>query len=274
MIHSFGDQFQFSLFDPGPRSVGGNVEPSPQIDLVLTSSQLSDAHSRTNLLYGNIPTDPVDVEEFASPGFHYLDEGMKNFFGDVRIPSKDSVHFMRSVVSGMKKGTEAWAKNLKHGRAKLPVIAINRGSHNYNPEKFSPPHHPMRRVFSADRTRVKLIWRPVPWLVEYKLTIWSEHKRDAEHAIHQILTRFHPLAEFRVDDGHLVGTVTLRFGSCSDTTEKDVPSEQLAKVKYEITTTAEAWLSLPEQVVPTILSTYGGISTGASFVPWKQIKIG
>jgi len=67
------------------------------------------------------------------------------------------------------------------------------------------------------------------------------------------LTRFNPLAEFVMSDGHIQGSVQLRFEGSSDVSEKEVGFDQKAKVRYEFSMTAEAWLPLPEIVVPTIL---------------------
>jgi hypothetical protein len=101
--------------------------------------------------------------------------------------------------------------------------------------------------------RVALIRRPVPFLVKYTLTIWSSWKRDAEYALEQILTRFNPLAEFVMCDQHLQGSVQLRFEGSSDTSEKEAGYDQKAKTRLEFNMTAEAWLPLPELIVPTIL---------------------
>lgn len=280
-IYEFSNQFSLhSLYGPvggpDPRSEEGLNEIHPNIDFDISASQQrSDVGGRTDILRGNTPSEPIEIHEFLEPGFHYLDTGMKDYFGDIRIPSKDSVRFLRTKVAGMRRGIEAWSADLKHGRVALPVISISRTTHSYNPEKFSPPHHPMRiRYIDGGRHRAKLTWRPVPWLVEYTLTIWAESKRDAEYAVSQILTRYNPLAEFRVSDQHITGTVTLRYGSLQDSSDKEATPEQLAKIKYELTTTAEAWLSLPEQVVPTILGAYGGIKMGQVLEPWDRLRVG
>jgi hypothetical protein len=97
------------------------------------------------------------------------------------------------------------------------------------------------------------VFRPVPFLVEYKLIVWTERKRDMEHILYQVLTRYNPMAEFRMFDGHLVGNVQLRYGGAIDTSDKEIGHDQHANVRYEVSTTAEAWLPLPEQVCKTVL---------------------
>jgi len=101
--------------------------------------------------------------------------------------------------------------------------------------------------------RVALVRRPVPFLVRYTFTIGASWKNDADHALQQVLTRFNPLAEFVMRDQHLEGSVQLRYEGAADTSEKEAGFDQKANTRYEVTMTAEAWLPLPELVVPTIL---------------------
>ncbi len=197
---------------------------------------------------------PYHLEEFLTPAFRSLDDAMKQYWSGIRVPTKDSYRFMRVKVSGGDKSLLIWNDDLKEGRARLPVAALNRTTHNFNPEKFSPAYHSMTaRYLSTRGDQVARVFRPVPWLVDYELTIWTEHKRDAEYILYQILTRFNPLAEFRMFDGKLEGNVQLRFNGSTDASDKEAGYDQYANVRYEVTITAEAWLPLPEKIVPTVL---------------------
>jgi len=95
--------------------------------------------------------------------------------------------------------------------------------------------------------------------VKYSIVIWTEFKRDAEYILQQVMVRFNPIAEFRMWDGHMAGGVQLRFDGVSDASEKESGFDQQATVRYELSVTAEAWLPLPEKVVPTVLGTVGSI---------------
>lgn len=275
-IYEFGSQFTFTNFTPGPKAMSGGLELAPQINFYPpTATQNSDVGGQTALTWEQGRVDPTEIAEFTSPGFRYLDEGMIHYWSDIRIPVRDTVKFMRIIVAGSNKSLQVWKDELKHGRAKLPVCAISRTNHQYNPEKFSYPYHPVAtRYLNNQRTRVAKTLRPVPYLIDYNLTIWAEHKHDAEHALYQMMTRFNPLAEFRVSDGHVVGNVQLRYGGVVDNTDKDSPAEQLAKVKYELTCTAEAWLSLPEQIVPSVVSTHSIYKLGSESIPADRIRLG
>jgi len=259
-VYEFGSRFTF-VNTPrgiGPAAVAGATQPNPHINPYAPGmSQNSHVQSgRVANTWEIHRVESSDIEDFIDPGFRYLDAAMKNYWSDIRIPTKDSYRFLRTKIAGMRPSLQIWNEELKHGRVKLPVISISRTGQNYNPDKFTPPYRPLRRRFvNSAKTMVALSYRPVPYIVDYTLNIWSEHKRDAEYALYQILTRFNPLAELAVTDDHNFGYVQMKLISSSDTSEKEASAEQHAKVKYEISYSAEAWLSLPEKVMPTIVGT-------------------
>ncbi len=180
---------------------------------------------------------------------------MRRYWSGIRVPTKDSYRFMRVKIAGGDRSLMIWHDELKGGRTYLPAAGIDRTSHAFNPEKYSPnTTHPMALRYPSRRGDLAIkIFRPVPFLVNYNLLVWAERKRDADYILYQVLTRFNPLAEFRMYDGHLQGTITLRYEGAQDTSDKEVGADQAANVRYEIGMVAEAWLPLPEQVVKTVL---------------------
>jgi len=195
-----------------------------------------------------------DIEDFLLPGFRALDEGMKMYWSGMRVPTKDAYRFLRVKVAGADKSVLIWRDELLNGRARLPVGALSRSKEEFNKDKFSPAYHYMRLRYTSTRGNLAVLtYRPTPWLVDYTLSVWAEHKRDAEYVKYQILTRFNPLAEFRMSDGRVQGTLTLRFSGAQDQSDKEASFEQHRLIKYEYTMVAEAWLPLPERVLPTVL---------------------
>jgi hypothetical protein len=147
-----------------------------------------------------------------------------------------------------------WADDLKEGRARLPLATISRERHEFNVDKFSPSYHNLGyRYLNSRKDLVSQYKRPVPYNVDYTVTIWAEHKRDAEYIQYQALTRFNPLAEFRMSDGRIQGNIQMTFGGSTDASEKETGYDQHANVRYEFSFTAEAWLPLPETIAPTVL---------------------
>lgn len=242
-------------FGLSPRQMSGDFEGDPHISPYAPGmAQSSHIDGRVKITGQEGQVSPEEVEEFLYPGFRYLDAGMKHYWSDLRIPTNDSYRFARVKIAGAAKSLQIWIDELKNGRVKLPVISISRTAHEYNPQKFTPPYLPIRKNFVApDRSRVALHYRPVPYLVNYTINIWSEHKRDAEYLAAQVNTRFNPLAEVRLSDGVNMGNVQMRYGNWTDDSEKEAEAEQHAKIKYQVNFIAEAWLPLPEKIVPTIL---------------------
>lgn len=224
-------------------------------------SQLSDSSGKRTPFDGSDNfRSSVRVEEFSTAGFRSLDENLKQYWTGIRVPTKDSYRLLRVKVAGGDKSLLIWADDLKEGRARLPVVSLSRGSHEYLVEKFSPTYHPMTyRYLNTDRTHVALIYRPVPFLVSYEMIVWAERKRDMEHIMFQILQRFNPIAEFKMYDGHLQGSVYLRYKGMNDTSDKQASYDQHANVRYEVNFDAEAWLPLPEKIVPTVRGTVASL---------------
>jgi len=254
-IYEFGSQFTFANV---PRTESGFTQPDRHIDLYPPGlSQLSHVEGgRTPLTWEENRVEPSDIEDFVGRGFRYLDGAMKNYWADIRIPTKDSCRFVRTKIAGMQKSLEIWNEDLRHGRVKLPVISISRTGQEYNPLKFTPPYgYTGKQFVNNARSMVALSYRPTPYIVNYTLSIWAETKRDAEHILYQVLTRFNPLAELVVSDEHNVGSVQMKLTASTDDSDKEAAAEQHAKVKYGVSYAAEAWLSLPKKVMPTILGT-------------------
>jgi hypothetical protein len=245
--------FTFSPLQSGKTS-SPSPERAPAITVALPTQpdvvkQDELINSDTNL------NQPEDVKAVLVRGFYSMDLGIKRYFENIQVPTQDSVRPLTVRISGGDKTFLQWKQELRAGRIKLPVMGINRTGWRFNVEKFSPPHINMtRRFVQNDGSRIALIYRPWPALIDYTLSVWTERKRDMEYIIHQILPRFNPLAEFRVEDeGGLKGNVQLRFGDSTDNSDIDIGAEELAKVRYDITVTMEGWLPLPEKILPTAL---------------------
>jgi len=252
-LHDFSNQFTASPKTGHPNA--GEVETRPQISSrPVAATQLSDIEQGRTTIFGELPgTEPEYVEEYVVQGFRSLDEAMKNYWSGMRIPVKDSYRFMRVKIAGGDKSLLIWRDQLQDGRVRLPVGSISRTGHEFNPEKFSPAYLPMSLRYTSSRMdRVAKIYRPVPFLVSYDMVTWANYKRDADYILHQVLTRFNPLAEFTMWDKHLQGNIQLRFEGSTDASDKEIGFDQRAKVRYEYKMVAEAWLPLPETVVPTV----------------------
>jgi hypothetical protein len=198
---------------------------------------------------------PEDVKSVLVRGFYAMDAGIKKYFEDIQVPTKDDTRKITVRIAGGDKTFLQWSQDLRSGRIGLPVMSINRTGWRFNPEKFSPPYINMsRRFVNNEGSRMALTYRPWPALIDYSLSVWTERKRDMENIAYQIQTRFNPLAEFRIEDeSGLRGYVQLRFGDVTDNSDIDLGAEEQPKVRYDFSVTMEGWLPLPEKILPTTL---------------------
>ena len=246
--------FTFSPKSNRPTGIGAVPERAPLITLPLPGQQSGE--KKDDLLATDLNINrPEIIKEQLQRGFHAMDGGVKRYFEQIQVPTADNTRQLEVRVAGGDKTFLIWTQDLRSGRIKLPVMSVNRTGWRRNEQKFSPPYIPMTRKMACDDgARIVLTYRPVPFLIDYTLSLWTERKRDMEYIMQQILIRFNPLAEFTVqDDGGLRGNVQMRLGECTDNSDIDIGAEDLAKVRYDVNITIEGWLPLPEKVLPTVL---------------------
>lgn len=246
--------FTFAPKSNRPLGIGAVPERAPLISPTLPNQPSEERHGDLLATDLNINR-PEIIKEALERGFHSMDGGMKHYFEQIQVPTKDSFRPLEVRIAGGDKTFLIWTQDLRSGRIKLPVLSINRTAWRRNEQKFSPPYIPMtRKMACTDGSRMVLTYRPWPCLIDYTLSFWTERKRDMEYIMQQILIRFNPLAEFKVqDEGGLVGNVQMRLGECTDNSDIDIGAEDLAKVRYDVNVTIEGWLPLPEKVLPTVL---------------------
>ena len=243
----------------------GDLRQLPDGDMVnpITKSipgiqQLDDIQSKKVELLGEF-TDQYSayVREDVPVAFHALERALKHYFSDIPVPAKDHVRFMQVQVSGGKRATLYWNQSLQEGKAHLPVAAISSTKdYEFNYEKYSMPYFPMRiRYLNSSRTKCAKVFRPLPVLINYTITVLAEHKRDMGYIQTHLLRRFNPYAEIMMDDGRVQGTVQLYYKGASNTTEEEVGFDQEEMISWELRFQADAWLPLPELVTSTVRGT-------------------
>jgi len=202
----------------------------------------------------NVATE--DVHQVLVPGFEAMDRGVKEFFSDIQVPTKDGLKPLTVRVAGGDKTILYWKQDLTTGRVKLPICSVNRTGLRGNPERRTPAEaapHFYRRFADSDKTRMVVSPREFSVLIDYTLSIWAERKRDMEFIIYQMITRFNPVAQWTVEDEFMVGDITATWEGTTDNSDIDIDANQLAKVRYDTEIKIEGWLPLSGRIVPTVL---------------------
>lgn len=207
-------------------------------------------------------TDPIntateDVESRTPIGYRTMDRGVKDFFSDIVVPTKDGARKLDVRVAGGDKTILFWKQLMEEdNRIKLPIMSVNRISMSPNPNRLTPASAvPNFYQHFADRDGTRMVISPREYsvLISYTLSVWTERKRDMEYVAYQVMTRFNPLAEWRVQDEFMCGNIIGKLEGSTDNSDIDIEANQLAKVRYDFNIQIEGWLPLPGRVVPTVL---------------------
>jgi hypothetical protein len=208
------------------------------------------------ILYDNTNIDfSSEVREILPQGFRTTDRGIKNYFSGIRVPTKDDIKIMQVRISGGDKPYLIWAQDITRGRITLPVMSIKRESGEHFIEKWSPAnyHYFTKRFADAECSKIILSYRPIPVKISYSLSVWAEHKRDLEYIQFQILSRFNPLAEFKVEDEYMRATIILHYEGTTISVDDEVPADQRANKRHDYKVLCESYLPLATRIVPSIL---------------------
>lgn len=210
--------------------------------------------------------DPIDInyveeirEHFVS-GFNLMDKGIKNYFSGIRIPigkGMEEYRIMPVRIAGADPEALIYAdKNLRGGRLQLPIMSIHRTGETFDPKRYSPPILPIARYLKNCTKRSELVYRPVPFLIEYSMSIWSEHKSDAEYALYSIISRLNPIGTYYLEEEvlGLSHEVILRPGSSTDESDIESDTNSRAQVKKTVAITMEGWLPNPTKIISNILA--------------------
>ncbi len=203
----------------------------------------------------NVATD--DVKSIFPVGFKTMDRGMKEFFQNIDVPTKDGTRKLVVRIAGGDKTILFWKQLMEEdNRIKLPVMSINRQSWELNTMKHTPSVSAptfYRRFANSDGSRMELSPREYSAMITYSLSVWAERKRDMEYIMFQITSRFNPLAEWRVEDEFMTGNIIGKLTSSTDNSDIDADANKLANVRYDFTVQIEGWMPLPSRIVPTVL---------------------
>lgn len=261
-------QEELQSFVPKPREAIDNIgiDNAPAIDdMGDPGNRTSDPRDFPDPDFRHIE-DPIDVNyveevrEHFVPGFKLMDRGIKNYFSGIRIPvgkGYEEYRIMPVRIAGADPEALIYAdKYLRGARLQLPMMSIHRTGEKFDPNRFSPPILPIARYHKNCMRRSELIYRPVPFLIDYSMSIWAEHKSDAEYALYSIVSRMNPIGSYFLEEEALglSHEVVVHPGTSTDESDIETNADSRAQVKKTITIQMEGWVPTPSKIVPNILA--------------------
>ena len=237
-----------------------SLQPQKQVfqdhhpDIAPRPPKLPNYDKRVDIVESPQNTSPEQVIEVMTNGFHSLDEHMKMWLSGIKVPTLDSYKVASVHVAASDRSVLAWAQEFFDGRVPLPVISVHRTSWAFNPAMYSPPYHPISKQFTdRSRKRMRNIFRPMPFKVEYMISIWTEYKRDVEHIEADIVRRHNPMATFPMEDEHLRQIIHSYYNGTTNSSDIEIEAKQRPKVVYDVSLSVDYGIPLNEKIVPTVL---------------------
>ena len=269
--------YDFRFDQPAPQS----LQPAKQVFTGIQQQLIDDHpisipeldHKVPLLIDSDKNMAPEEVREVIVNGFFALDEGFKNWLSGIRVPTKDSYKLVSTHVVAQDRSILAWAQEFTDGRVPLPIISIQRNSWTFNPTHFHPPYLPFIKQYT-DRSmrRMRLIYRPIPFKVEYVCTIWAEYKQDIEYISIDIIKKCNPMAIFYVQDEFMSQTVRVFNNGVTNQSDIDIGPDR-PKVMYEWSATLEYAICINEKIVPTILGRIISIKEAVTEEPYDVYRV-
>lgn len=217
-----------------------------------------------NNLFGDDPIDinfVDEVREVYVPGFKLMDKGIKNYFSGIRIPigkGFEEYKILPVRITGADPETLIYAdKNLNGGRLQLPILAISRKSESYDSNRYTPPINHIYRHMICNGRKSEAVFRPVPFLIDYTLEIWSEHKSDAEYALYAMVSKLNPIGSFFIEEPNMAISheiIVHPKGGSVDESDLESDGDSRPQIKKSMNITVEGWLPTPTKITPNILS--------------------
>jgi hypothetical protein len=249
-----------------PKIEVGNNKSSPKIDDLGDSGNNANCDQCVDCKNNVAGIDPINVNfvdkvnEVNVAGFKLMDKGIKNYFSGIRIPIGKGLEEYKILpvrITGADPEALIYSdKNLIGGRLELPILAISRKSENYDPKRYTPPIKHIYRHILCNGKKSELLYRPSPFLIEYSLEIWSEHKAEAEYALYSIISKLNPVGSYFIEEPSMKMSleVILHPKGSADESDLESDSENRAQVKRSINLTMEGWLPVPSKEVSNILA--------------------
>jgi len=265
-------------FDFSPKNLNAGVRPEVNPVVPVTVANQPAADRVDAQAHDPINTATDDVNNVYPNGLRTMDRGIKEFFQDIDVPTKDGNRKLEVRIAGGDKTILFWKQLMdvdSENRIKLPVMSVNRTGWQWNPMRQTPAsagHYFYRRMADKDGTRAIVSPRELGVFVDYTLSVWTERKRDMEYIDYQIISRFNPLAEWTVCDEFMQGNIIGKFTGATDNSDIDSDPNQLAKVRYDFNIQIEGWIPLPGRIVPTVLGKIQTIGEQGATEVFEVIK--
>lgn len=203
----------------------------------------------------------------AEEAFRKYSERMKEFLNGLYIDRKDGpvpvevVYSFPNIATALRSAPSYDAKpevnrelgqklvDLREERTKIPIIAFQISGYTYVMDRQLPGEI-YYNVQYTDASKKNIIRanKPVPFDLQYTLSIWTKTKADMFFVQQQILSKFNPTVTFEVDTQE----IPVFLDSITDTSSLESATGTYQLVRNDIVLHLNAWIKRNDISVRTI----------------------
>lgn len=203
-----------------------------------------------------------DVLYRYSKSIRGSDEAMLDMFNNLVVIDEDgkawripiSLGPPEKAVAAIIQDNVKKDETLVVNRLRLPLLAINQSSINYDLNRYTY-HKALNRFPMEDgkpgltinekynRDTVFGMARGVPVNIGYTLTAWTRYREDMNQILEQILTKFSHTAYIRVTG--IPWEILVTLDSIANNINNDIADKDIMVIKYEFNMTVQTYIPQP-----------------------------
>lgn len=173
-------------------------------------------------------------------------EGMMKWLSGITLERPEEPYAIDVIYQTPERAFADLVSNRVNAQIVLPVISFIMTGMSFDWQRLSSPPN---IVYSKRKIgeRYQLEPKPMPWVLNYNVTVWGKFQQDLDIIAYKILSRFTP-------DSYLIAYGTpnlLKFQSHSDTSDLE-PSDTDRILRHDYQFDVEAWMQLPFREVGQI----------------------
>jgi hypothetical protein len=183
----------------------------------------------------------------AHPIWRGWNEAMLLWLSNVKLGRPEEPNDVPVLYQTPERAYAEYVRPTTNDQVQLPVISFAHAGADFNRERFfGSKGMVFQRTF--DGSKYQVARKPMPWDINYVVTIWTKYQQDMDVVLYNYISRFTP-------DSYLQWNgipAKLSLTSVTDTGILE-PGEATDRVlRQDLSFTAEAWVQQPEQEVGVI----------------------
>ena len=204
----------------------------------------------------------------AEEAFRKYSETMRDFLRGFFIERKDGpipveiVYSAPNIATALRAAPSYNAKpevnkelgeklvDLREDRTKIPIIAFQISAYTYQMDRQLPGEIYYNSQYTDDSKKdIVRMNKPVPFDIQYTLSIWTKTKADMFFIQQQLLSKFNPAVVFEVETQE----IPVFLESVTDTSSLESAQGNYQLIRNDVVLRVNAWIKREDISVRTVI---------------------